>query len=213
MKQREPGLIAEFELESSLLETTLQDLPDLRLVAEQEVLLDPETAYLDFWATGGDLEAFERALDAYPVDVSHLSGVIDGRKLYRVGFAPTESTYPKWVEVGAVLIDGIGTRTGWEIRMQFPDREAFAEYREYCRREGFRMRTKRIYGPEGSNGGDLDLTPGQREVLRAALKEGYFDIPRSITMSELADRFDVSSQAVSERLRRGLAAVLRRTPI
>lgn len=213
VNQREPEIIVEFELGSSLLETTLRDLPDMVLVAEQEVSLDSETAFLDFWAGGDDLDAFERALDAYPVEVTRLSGLIDGRKLYRVGFSPLDSTYPKWVGVGGMLIDGVGTRSGWEIRMQFPDRDALAAYRDFCREEGFEMRTRRLYKPTGSDRNDFDLTPGQREVLRTALAEGYFEIPREVTMNELADRFDVSSQAVSERLRRGLATVLRRTPI
>ncbi|WP_254662883.1 helix-turn-helix domain-containing protein [Haladaptatus sp. W1] len=42
----------------------------------------------------------------------------------------------------------------------------------------------------------------QLEVLQLAAKHGYYDVPRGITLRELADRIDVSHQAVSERIRR-----------
>lgn len=40
--------------------------------------------------------------------------------------------------------------------------------------------------------------------LVAAAKNGHFTIPRETTITDLADEFDVSHQAFSELLRRGM---------
>jgi predicted DNA binding protein len=38
--------------------------------------------------------------------------------------------------------------------------------------------------------------------VKYAFTNGYYDQPRKINMSEIADEFNVSTQAVSDRLRR-----------
>jgi predicted DNA binding protein len=47
------------------------------------------------------------------------------------------------------------------------------------------------------------LTDEQREVLQVAHDLGYFDVPRSATLADVAAELGISSQAASERLRRG----------
>ncbi|WP_255681438.1 helix-turn-helix domain-containing protein [Natrinema sp. SYSU A 869] len=54
----------------------------------------------------------------------------------------------------------------------------------------------------------FDVTPEQREALLLALERGYFDTPRKVTLTELAEEFDISSQALSDRIRRGVKEVL-----
>jgi predicted DNA binding protein len=44
------------------------------------------------------------------------------------------------------------------------------------------------------------LTPRQREVLSRAVAEGYFDVPRRISLTELATRLDVASSTLSVTL-------------
>ncbi len=39
--------------------------------------------------------------------------------------------------------------------------------------------------------------------MLAALEHGYYDVPREASLTDLAERLDVSHQALSERLRRG----------
>jgi predicted DNA binding protein len=41
------------------------------------------------------------------------------------------------------------------------------------------------------------------------VEEGYFDVPCRVTMADLAAEFDISNQAASERLRRGLSNTFR----
>jgi predicted DNA binding protein len=44
------------------------------------------------------------------------------------------------------------------------------------------------------------LTPRQSELLRRAVCEGYFDVPRRISLTELAERLNLSKSTLSERL-------------
>jgi predicted DNA binding protein len=52
------------------------------------------------------------------------------------------------------------------------------------------------------------LTGRQREFLNAALREGYFDVPRECTLAELASALDADKSTLSRTLRRGQARVL-----
>lgn len=47
-----------------------------------------------------------------------------------------------------------------------------------------------------------DLTPAQEEAVRAAHRLGYFNVPRSVTASEVAAELEISKSAFLERLRR-----------
>jgi predicted DNA binding protein len=44
-----------------------------------------------------------------------------------------------------------------------------------------------------------------------AVRRGYYDIPRRTSMGELAAELGISDQAVSERLRRAIVALVRNT--
>lgn len=48
------------------------------------------------------------------------------------------------------------------------------------------------------------LTRAERKALVDAFEKGYFDVPRKIRLSELADSMDKSDGAMSQLLRRGL---------
>lgn len=57
----------------------------------------------------------------------------------------------------------------------------------------------------------LPLTQHQYEALQAAYEHGYFEIPRAITLEDLADTLDITHQSFSERLRRAQHAFLNQT--
>ncbi|WP_306057671.1 helix-turn-helix domain-containing protein [Natronococcus wangiae] len=54
---------------------------------------------------------------------------------------------------------------------------------------------------------DDSLPAEQREALRAAVEHGYYETPRRIELSELADRLEVPRSTLSYRLRRAEAAL------
>lgn len=54
-----------------------------------------------------------------------------------------------------------------------------------------------------------DLSSAQSDLLRSAIREGYFEVPRRITLLELAAACEMSDREASEQLRRGLDVVVR----
>lgn len=52
------------------------------------------------------------------------------------------------------------------------------------------------------------LTDRQLECLTTAWQMGYFEVPREVTLAEVADALDVDTSTVSETIRRGTARVL-----
>lgn len=62
-----------------------------------------------------------------------------------------------------------------------------------------------------STGLDTDgvLSKRQRHLLETAIDAGYYDVPRTCTLTELADRLDIAKSTASERLQRAESAVVR----
>ncbi len=56
--------------------------------------------------------------------------------------------------------------------------------------------------PVGPEGHDALLTQRQHEALAQALASGYYDIPREIRLTDLADAMGMSQSSLSELLRR-----------
>ncbi|MFC3959373.1 helix-turn-helix domain-containing protein [Halovivax cerinus] len=54
------------------------------------------------------------------------------------------------------------------------------------------------------------LSERQREVLVAAVEEGYYDTPRCCTLTELAERLDIAKSTCSETLHRAEETVIKR---
>ncbi|WP_407661663.1 helix-turn-helix domain-containing protein [Haladaptatus caseinilyticus] len=47
-------------------------------------------------------------------------------------------------------------------------------------------------------------TEKQRDALLSALQHGYFQTPRQVTLSELAEVFDIGLQSLSDLIRSGI---------
>jgi predicted DNA binding protein len=68
-----------------------------------------------------------------------------------------------------------------------------------------------VSSPDKSEGGQWNLTDKQRLALMTAYEAGYFTVPRTTSLTDLADGFDITHQAFSRRLMRGLDSVLTHT--
>lgn len=55
---------------------------------------------------------------------------------------------------------------------------------------------------------DPTLTERQRECMTAALRRGYFEVPRDCTLTDVAASLDIDKSTASETIRRGTARVL-----
>jgi predicted DNA binding protein len=54
------------------------------------------------------------------------------------------------------------------------------------------------------------LSQDERAALYTALDQGYFDTPRQVPLTELADELDTTDVELSKRLRQGISTVIGR---
>lgn len=99
--------------------------------------------------------------------------------------------------------------TGWTFQLEVPDREALRDLRRFCEDEDIGFELRRLFYPDPTGSGEFGLSDLQRETLLVALESGYFDVPRRVSQRELAEQLDASPTAVSQRLRRAVATLLK----
>jgi predicted DNA binding protein len=208
------GVIAEFTfrhpglpLMSSLEES------DVRLDVEQAVAADPDEPVLFVWASDGDLDEFEAALgrDETVAEYTLVEDAGDHR-LYRVAVSEQTpvSLYPVDDRMEASRLDVISSADGVDARLRFPDRESLSEFRPRVEARGVDATLRGVYSDtESALGDEYGLSAKQREALVTAAELGYYDVPRQASLSDVADDLDVSPQAASERLRRGVKTFVR----
>lgn len=158
--------------------------------------------------------AFEERVRGHPA-VSRIQQVAeqDGETLYALDWDICEGTLCYGMEtVDGHLLKAVGTTRRWRFQLRFPAHDRVSTFREYCQDRGLDFEIERLYEPtEGDGEQRYGLTPLQRETLVTAVESGYYSVPREVSTEELADEFDISAQAVSERLRRAVDTLARHT--
>lgn len=204
--------VVEFRLNSPILRDALAHTPGMKLIHEEQYEV-AEGVTLLFWVEGGDFEAFEEGVAVDPT-VTNLQQLAEtqSRRLYRVTFTDAGmdvATFPAWPELDISLLDASATHEGWTLRMRMADRETLEQYRDRCRERDLQFQLDSIYeGREIADEHPVQLTERQRETLLTAHELGYFEVPRQSSLADVASTFQISSQAASERLRRGTARLI-----
>jgi predicted DNA binding protein len=156
-----------------------------------------------------DLAAVLRAVDG--VASVRAVGTEGGQALVRFEMAD-DADGPLGALSGsdAAVLAGRGDPDTWTFRLRFVDRDDLSDFYHAVVDTGIPLSLANVQNRAArvDGGSGLDLTETQRETLEVALEEGYFEIPRGITLAALADELGVSDTAVSQRLRRGLRALL-----
>jgi hypothetical protein len=111
----------------------------------------------------------------------------------------------------ATILDAVGQGSQWRLRVLYPERSLFSDTHDFCEAHGLSFDVASIRELDGEPAGRFGLTTEQYEVLSEAAEHGYFEVPREVTLEELADRLGVSHQALSERLRRAIDALVEDT--
>ncbi|MDV7349069.1 helix-turn-helix domain-containing protein [Halorubrum distributum] len=159
-------------------------------------------------------ETFERSVSDHPsVNEIQLVDTHDDETLYALDWEPSDASLLRRVlDLDAVLLGATGTTDSWGLELRFPTHEALSAFQDHYVEEDIGVTVERIYNPTKPDAGPwYGLTPPQRETLGAAVSAGYYSLPRQISTQELADSFDISDQAVTERLRRGISTLVRNT--
>lgn len=203
------SIIAEYTIDPGYV-TVMEDVPNLQLEIEQVAACTPDTISVTLWAHSDDFAAFEAVLERADV-ITRFEWMDEQpgmRRLYQIRLPAAETTYWKWMGLGGVLLDGQGTLSGLQMRMRFPHREALLAYRDHCRERGISFTLDSLHNGDKAQKNTRRLTTPQHDMVVAAVEMGYFQVPRGIRMTELAEQFGISDQAASERMRRGLSNLL-----
>jgi predicted DNA binding protein len=205
-------LIAEFEISTPILREVAQAAS--RLSVEQVYQSEAGATKLLFWAFTENDEAVDAALEAdRSVAASTVLERLPGEHLYSVTLAEWATdrlTHPAAAANDIAMLE-ITVTDEARIRARVPSREALIAYRESCHERRIPFRLLRIYQESYQNAVQYGISDRQREALLAALDAGYFDVPRETTLSAIAETLGISDQALSARLRRGQATLLRNT--
>lgn len=167
-----------------------------------------------FWVPTPDADAVEDALRSSALTESvKVVDEVNGETLFRVDWAlEINGVIDALESAEAVVLDGEGRGDHWLFRVRFPEHDALSRFYRDCVDAGIDVQLNEINDPLGSGtDGGFAITPEQQEALEVALAEGYFDVPRGVTLVELAGELGISDSAVSQRLRRGLTEVISTT--
>lgn len=189
----------------------LEAYPDVEIELERLVPLSEAIIPL-FWVSADKANAVEETLRDDPLteQVRQLTRT-DSRVLYEIKWSPDiNGLVQALFETDAQILEAEGTANVWDFRLQFRTRNALATFREHCDEADIPLTLRRLYNPSlPEEGGQLSAP--QYEALVAAYENGYFEVPRGTSMERLAEGFGISDSALSQRIRRGTAALIAET--
>lgn len=115
-------------------------------------------------------------------------------------------------DVNGILAHTETKGNGWLARLLLPDRKALSDIWEFATENDISLDLAEIYRTDDAETGEsFGLTDKQIEALRTAYLEGYFEQPRETSLDEVATSIDLSSTAMSGRLRRGMRNLIAAT--
>lgn len=217
------GLVAEYEItcEGLPLRSVAAAVSDATVEIELQYNHGDRPPFL-VYVTGGDVPAVEDAIESAAfVSEYTLVGRAGETRRYQVLPAVGEETQLgdhiddlsdlRALATTDAIIEQIRvTPTGWIQTGWFANREVLDEFRTFWQRNGSFTLRQLVRDGEPEDPGD-GLTDRQHEALRVAYEMGYFDIPRTASLEEVAAELGVSQSSLSERLRRAQTHLIETT--
>ena len=152
-------------------------------------------------------EILEEVTGVSDVEVVHSTG---DEHLVRLRWtAPDNGLLEGIQQTGGSLLSGYAEGDQWSLALRFTDHDDLSAFNTYCADNEIRFDVTRVTGFGGSPIHECVMTPEQRSALELAIEEGYYKVPREVSLNDLADDLGVSHQACSERLRRAIDTLAR----
>ena len=186
-------------------------LPDAQIELER-VIPRGETLLPYAWIYGEEAGTVQRAIETS--EHVHRVDVLDAlpdRTLVRIEWEPTvDGLITAITDQEATILDMDGDAKRWRFQLRFPNSEAASGFQQQCHEFGLTIDITTVHDSSRPETAQMnELTGPQREVLTYAIENGFFDIPRRTSLVRLANEFDISDQAASERLRRAQKTICR----
>lgn len=211
---------ARLPAEQFALHETLDRVPDATFESVRLSAVGGDPVLLPFFraSTDGDTDIADTELaawlerDSSIEAVDEVATVADG-SLFRFEWAaPVRITLRIMLEQGSTLIDARAANGTWWFRLLFPEHDDVGATYEACEDHDIDLEPERVYQLRELVGSDrFGMTGQQLETIQLAYESGYYEVPRKVTLKDLAGRADISHQALSERFRRGHCALVENT--
>jgi len=102
-----------------------------------------------------------------------------------------------------------GGMTGWTVRMHLRSRERLRELNRQCEAADVSVAVDFLGDLDGADAPNATtLSYEQRQLLVAAKRLGYFQVPRGASQRELAEHFEVTPSAISQQLRSAIDGLI-----
>ncbi|WP_144796847.1 helix-turn-helix domain-containing protein [Halorubrum depositum] len=164
-----------------------------------------------FWIHDSTRESFvERVQRHSAVEQATAIDAFEDRTLFTLDWDANRDHLVDAVQANdGQMLSAVGSATSWTFEVRFPTHESLSAFSTSCGDAGINLEVTRVYNPSEPDVQPwYGLTEPQFEALTLAIEMGYYDIPRGCTTKELADELGVSDQAVTERLRRAIVALV-----
>ena len=208
------SIIADFSVpaESFCLGETLQTVPTATVELDRLVAHSPDYVMPFIWVIDADQQTFDEALADDPsVKEATITDSFDATHLYQVSWAATVSDRLEVIlDHEGVILKARGSGDEWRLWVRFGSRNHFGAFQNHFKQFGD-VTLHAITSPQTPGGIQYGVSDKQRDALLAAYDRGYYDVPRTVSGTELAEQLDVSQQAVSNRLRRGVHTLIKNT--
>jgi len=135
---------------------------------------------------------------------------VDGSCLLAMEWgAQTRAFVSTLAERDASIMEASGYDGMWHLQLFVPDSDDASPSRDLFEDAEIDLSADEATDPESpAASGPLGLTERQYRTVVTAYNAGYYDVPRAVSQEELAAEFDVSHQALSERLRRAHGTII-----
>ncbi|RKD94780.1 helix-turn-helix domain-containing protein [Halopiger aswanensis] len=186
----------------------LEDIPGVEIELERIVPLQEAIIPL-FWISGGEASTIDTTLRDHPETkaVDQLTSAEDAT-LFEVRWSPDiNGLIGALVDTRAKILEATGTADEWEFRLRFSSHEELSTFNVALTENDIPVTLRHIYNPTLPED-EAALSAEQRDALLTAYRQGYFEVPRRTTLTELADTVEISDSALSQRLRRATNAVV-----
>jgi|APHM01.1.fsa_nt_gi Predicted DNA binding protein len=167
-----------------------------------------------FRVSGNVSDSFESQVQQHSaVDDIEVVKPNDGDTLYALDWELDDDTFLHTISsLEGHILEASGESGAWVFQIRFGTQDSLSKFQETCFDEDIPIDITRIFNPTKPDAGPwYGLTASQRETLRFAVEEGYYSIPRRTSTIDVAEEFDISDQAATERLRRAINTLVSNT--
>jgi predicted DNA binding protein len=205
-------ILATFRLdpEALALAETLKRLPSLEIEVEQIAAHATDWTMPCIWVANADFDAVD---DAFAADSSVESIIetleFDNEKYYLIDWSDDiDERINTYVDHAGSVLTATATADGWQVQLRFATRDQFDAFHETLTKEDYAFELIELTPIAERRYPAYHLTSRQLEILRVARDQGYYKVPREITLRDLATEFDMSHQNLSKILRRATETLI-----